>query len=143
MVMISPKGNKMSYMLQLHFMVSNNVAEYEALLHGLHIAILMGLHRLLVRGDSNLIIQQVMKAWDMKDPRMMAYCTVVCRLEGHYNSLEVHHIKCTDNTVANTLARVGAFRELLPLDIFIEHLHQPSIKVWSQTWSQIQNPGAQ
>ena len=34
-VLTSPKGDKLSYVLQIHFDCSNNVAEYEALLHGL------------------------------------------------------------------------------------------------------------
>ena len=34
-VLTSPKGEKLSYVLQIHFDCSNNVAEYEALLHGL------------------------------------------------------------------------------------------------------------
>ena len=32
-VLISPKGDKMQYVLQIHFTCTNNVAEYEALLH--------------------------------------------------------------------------------------------------------------
>ena len=31
----SPKGDKLRYTLQIHFAASNNVAEYEALIHGL------------------------------------------------------------------------------------------------------------
>ena len=34
----NPQGDKLSYVLQIHFKATNNVAEYEALLHGLHIA---------------------------------------------------------------------------------------------------------
>jgi ribonuclease HI len=34
----SPKGDELSYILQIHFPTTNNIAEYEALLHGLHIA---------------------------------------------------------------------------------------------------------
>ena len=37
-VLKSPKGDKLSYVLQIHFNATNNVAEYEALLHGLHMA---------------------------------------------------------------------------------------------------------
>jgi hypothetical protein len=33
-VLTSPKGDKLQYMLQMHFRASNNVAEYEALEHG-------------------------------------------------------------------------------------------------------------
>ena len=37
-VLRNPQGDKMSYVLQIHFKATNNVAEYEALLHGLHLA---------------------------------------------------------------------------------------------------------
>ena len=37
-VLTSPKGNKLKYALQIHFAASNNIAEYEALIHGLWLA---------------------------------------------------------------------------------------------------------
>ena len=52
LLFISPLGVHMRYMVQLHFAASNNVAEYEALVNGLHIAIELGVWRLDVRGDS-------------------------------------------------------------------------------------------
>jgi hypothetical protein len=35
----SPKGECFKYVLQMHFLASNNAAEYEALLHSLRITI--------------------------------------------------------------------------------------------------------
>ena len=52
LVFISPLGLRMRYMVQLHFPSSNNVAEYEALINGLRIAIELGIRRLDIRGDS-------------------------------------------------------------------------------------------
>ena len=43
---------RMRYMVRLHFPSSNNVAEYEALVNGLHIAIELGIRRLDIWGDS-------------------------------------------------------------------------------------------
>jgi ribonuclease HI len=40
----SPKGESFKYVLQMHFLASNNVAEYEALLHGLWIATALSIH---------------------------------------------------------------------------------------------------
>jgi hypothetical protein len=34
----SPKGKTLKYILQMHFLASSNAAEYEALLHGLRVA---------------------------------------------------------------------------------------------------------
>jgi ribonuclease HI len=40
---ISPKGEQLKYVLQILWEVSNNEAEYEALLHGLHLVISLGI----------------------------------------------------------------------------------------------------
>ena len=61
LVFVSPLGVHMRYMVRLHFPSSNNAAEYEAIINGLHIAIELGIRRLDVRGDSQLVTDQVMK----------------------------------------------------------------------------------
>ena len=43
LVFVSPLGVRMRYMVHLHFPSSNNVAEYEALINGLRIAIELGI----------------------------------------------------------------------------------------------------
>ena len=53
---IFPSRDKLQYVLRIHFSVSNNAAEYEACLHGLRIAIELGVKRLLVYGDFALVI---------------------------------------------------------------------------------------
>ena len=61
LVFVSTLGMRMRYMIRLHFLACNNVAEYEALLNGLRIAIELGIWRLDIRGDSQLVVEQVMK----------------------------------------------------------------------------------
>ena len=63
----------MRYVIRLHFPTSNNMAEYEALLSGLCIALELGVKRLDVCGDSQLVIDQVMKESSCHDPKMEAY----------------------------------------------------------------------
>jgi hypothetical protein len=70
----SPKGESVKYVLQMHFPASNNTAEYEALLHGLRIATALGIHRLKVLGDSLLIINQANKEWSCLDDKSLLYC---------------------------------------------------------------------
>ena len=45
LLFISPLGDHMRYVIRLHFPASNNMAEYEALLSGLLIAIELGVKR--------------------------------------------------------------------------------------------------
>jgi len=41
-VLISPNGSRLRYVIRLHFLASNNAAEYEALINGLLITIELG-----------------------------------------------------------------------------------------------------
>ena len=52
LVFILPLKVCMRYMVCIHFPSSNNVAEYEALINGLRIAIELGIRRLDVQGHS-------------------------------------------------------------------------------------------
>jgi hypothetical protein len=52
LLFVSPLGNHLRYVIRLHFPVSNNVTEYEAMVNGLSIAIELGVQRLDARGDS-------------------------------------------------------------------------------------------
>jgi ribonuclease HI len=72
-VLTSPKGDKLQYGLQMHFRASNNIAEYEALVHGLKLAKEVGIRRILCFGDSDLVVRQVSGEWDAKDANMASY----------------------------------------------------------------------
>ena len=41
-VLISPDGSRLHYVICLHFLASNNTVEYEALINGLRITIELG-----------------------------------------------------------------------------------------------------
>ena len=53
---ITPTKDMLRYILRIHFPASNNAAEYEACLHGLRIAVELGVKRLMVYEDSALAI---------------------------------------------------------------------------------------
>ena len=55
---ISPNKDKLCYVLRILFPASNNVAEYKACLHGIRLAVKLGVKRLYVHGDSALVINQ-------------------------------------------------------------------------------------
>jgi hypothetical protein len=72
-ILISPKGDKLHYVLQIHFTTSNNVAEYESLIHELKLAKEIGIWRILCFGDSDLMVHQVSRDWDGNDANMASY----------------------------------------------------------------------
>jgi hypothetical protein len=58
---IAPGGEQLKYALQLLFLASNNAAEYEALIHGLNIVVSLSIKKLMVYGDSLVVISQINK----------------------------------------------------------------------------------
>jgi ribonuclease HI len=128
LLFISPLGKHLRYVLRLHFPASNNVAEYEALVNGLRIAIELGVRRLDAHGDSQLVIDQVMKNSHYRDPKMEAYCDEVWCLEDKFFRLELNHIARRYNETADELAKIASGRTTVPPDVFSRDLHQPSVK---------------
>ena len=71
---------------------SNNAVEYEALLHGLRMAVSMGIQRLEVCGDSNLVISKINGDFDAKDAKIASYRNAVLKMSARFEGLEFHHI---------------------------------------------------
>jgi ribonuclease HI len=126
-LLISPKGEQLKYVLQIFWKVSNNNAEYEALLHGLRLAISLGTKWLLVYGDSAVVINQVNKSWDRNKENMDAYCLEVRKLENKFYGLEFHHVVRDNNVAADVLSKLGSTRAQVLVRVFVHELHAPSI----------------
>jgi hypothetical protein len=120
------------YILQMHFPASNNAAEYEALLHGLRITTSLDIQRLKVLGDLMLVINQANKEWSCLDKKMMTYCQELRKLGNNFNRLEYYHVLHGRIEVADELAKLNSSRGTMPLGVFMQELHEPSI---SQTLS--------
>jgi ribonuclease HI len=114
LLFISPLGEHMRYAVRLHFPVSNNMVEYEALLCGLKIAIETGIKRLDVRGDSQLVINQVTKNVSCHDDKMEAYCNAVRALEDKFYRIELNHVPRRYNEEADELAKITSGRIIVP-----------------------------
>jgi ribonuclease HI len=121
-LLISPKGEQLKYVLQIFWKVSNNKAEYEALLHGLRLAASLGIKRLLVYGDSAVVINQVKKSWDRNKENMDAYYLEVCKLENKFYGLEFHHVVHDNNVAADVLSKLGSTHTQVPAGVFIHEL---------------------
>jgi ribonuclease HI len=129
LLFISPLGKHVRYVLRLHFPASNNVAKYEALANCLRIAIELGVRRLDARGDSQLVIDQVMKNSHCRDQKMEAYCDEVRRLEDKFHGLELNHVARRYNETADELAKIASGRMAVPPDVFSKDIYQPFVKV--------------
>jgi ribonuclease HI len=88
----------------MHFpreQATNNTAEYEGLLAGLRIAIDLGIRKLIIRGDSQLVVRQVNK--DYQSPLMEAYIDEVRKLEEHFDGLQAEHVPRAQNWIVDDM----------------------------------------
>jgi probable phosphoglycerate mutase len=127
LLFVSPLGEHMRYALRLHFPASNNMTEYEALLCGLKIAIKIGIKRLDVQGDSQLVIDQVMKNASCHDDKMEAYYKAVQALEDRFYDIELNYVPRQYNEVADELAKIASGRITVPPNVFARDITQPSV----------------
>jgi hypothetical protein len=104
---ISPKGEQLKYVLQILFEVYNNKAN----------------KRLLVYGDSLLVVQQVNKEWDINKETLDAYMAEIRKLENKFSGLEIHHVDRDDNQGADVLSKLGSTRANVPPRLFVQELH--------------------
>jgi ribonuclease HI len=127
-LLISPTGEQLKYILQIFWKVSNNEAEYEALLHGLRLTASLGIKQLLVYSDSAVVINQVNKSWDRNKENMDTYCLEVRKLENKFYGLEFHHVVRDNNVAADVLSKLGSTRAQVPAGVFVHELDAPSIQ---------------
>jgi hypothetical protein len=83
--------------------------------------------RLLVYGDSAVVINQVNKSWDRNKENMDAYCLEVRKLENKFYGLEFHHVVRDNNVAADVLSKLGSTHAQVPAGVFVHELHAPSI----------------
>jgi ribonuclease HI len=134
-VFTSPKGDKLLYVLQIHFHTSNNVAEYEALVHGLKLAKEIGIRRILCFGDSDLVVHQVSGEWDAKDANMASYRFYVQHLCRFFKGYEFHHVPRGNNDEADRLSKIGSTKQEIPAGVSLEVIRKPSIKLSPESGS--------
>jgi ribonuclease HI len=125
---VTPSEDELHYVLRIHFLASNNAAEYEAALHGLRIIAELGVKHLIICGDSTLVINQVNKDWSCTSEKMDAYCTKIRKVEGKFYGIEFHHVIHDANQATDCLSKIRSTRAQVLTGVFVQDLMTPSIK---------------
>ncbi|XP_071712914.1 uncharacterized protein [Rutidosis leptorrhynchoides] len=84
LVLASPSGEEHTYALRFIFDVTNNEAEYEALLAGLNIARKMNIVKLRVFTDSQLVANQFNGSFEAHDPSMRKYLQLLKEMAARF-----------------------------------------------------------
>jgi ribonuclease HI len=83
---------------------TNNVAEYQALLHALRYAIAHGARRLKVFSDSELVVRQISGAYRVRHPDMIGLHREAAELMRRFEEVSVSHVPRAQNREADRLA---------------------------------------
>nr|AAL91598.1 Putative gag-pol precursor [Oryza sativa Japonica Group] len=87
-ILTSPSGDQFKHAIHLNFRATNNTAEYEGLLGGIRAAAALGVKRLIVKGDSELVTNQVHKYYKCSNHKLSKYLAKVRKLEKRFDGIE-------------------------------------------------------
>jgi len=86
---------------------TNNAAEYTGLCIGLQAAIRLGIRKIAVKGDSQLVIRQILGEYKVKSPGLLALYQQAKTMESNFESISYHHIYRNQNARADALSNEG------------------------------------
>ncbi|XP_072054425.1 uncharacterized protein [Arachis hypogaea] len=107
-ILESPTGFFYEQSIKFKFPVSNNQAEYEALLGRLALAKEVGATRLEVCSDSQVVTSQINGTYQVRDSLLQKYLEKVRELTGQFEEVLVQHVPRERNTRADLLSKLAS-----------------------------------
>jgi ribonuclease HI len=86
---------------------TNNVAEYKALINGLEKAKSLGIKRIKIYLDSELLVRQMNGIYRVKNKNLISLWGQAKRLSGYFDSCTITHVRRELNAEADALAGQG------------------------------------
>lgn len=124
-----PNGFLLEHALVFKFHVSNNQAEYEALVAGLQLAKDMGVQELICRTDSRLVVGQMTGEFQVKDDQLLRYFHRASTLAAGFHKLQIQHIPRESNAGVDLLSKLSQGKEKGQLTTIIRQvLLQPTFE---------------
>ncbi|XP_075492604.1 uncharacterized protein LOC142530670 [Primulina tabacum] len=106
-VIIAPSAEKIKLALRIDSRVTNNEAEYEAVLSGLQAAQEVGASRVIIYSDSQLVAQQIKGAYETKDEKLLKYLKLITALAATFTDWSIEQIPREENGEADNLAKMA------------------------------------
>jgi ribonuclease HI len=103
----TPEGAELARLYGYLGPASNNVAEYQALLHGLRWALSRGARRVHVFSDSELVVRQMSGAYRVKHPAMVPLHREARALGSRFEEFRLAHVRREQNKEADRLANLA------------------------------------
>lgn len=106
-VLLDPEGEVRLQEKAFLGQTTNNVAEYRALLLGLQQARKLGIRKLRIHSDSELLVRQINGVYRVKQPHLLALWREACQELQRFETCEVVHVPREMNRQADRLANQG------------------------------------
>ncbi|KAL5579000.1 hypothetical protein UlMin_011442 [Ulmus minor] len=107
-VLTGPESQVLTKTCKLLYSCSNNEAEYEALIVGMEMAEKEDVKRLIIKGDSRLVIQQLKGAFAVKEPALVKYRTKAQQILQKFQAYRLEHVARSQNRYADALATLAS-----------------------------------
>ncbi|XP_071718925.1 uncharacterized protein [Rutidosis leptorrhynchoides] len=128
LVLTNPSGEEHTYALRFNFDVTNNEAEYEALLAGLNMAHKMNIMQLRAYVDSQLVANQFNGSFEAHELSMQKYLKIVQEFEKKFEFFELSQVSRSQNKKADALSKLVALIFLhFQKQVWVEELPNKSI----------------
>ena len=116
--------------MKFEFKTSNNQAEYEAIIAGLHLALELDVTKLICKSDSRLVIGQLTEEYDVRENLLQQYYHFVKNLLNRFGEVSFHHVRRENNTRADTLSRLATVKQKgVHRSVIHVTLNKPSVGV--------------
>ena len=126
-VITTPEGDAVECAMRFDFKVTNNQAEYEALLAGLRVCIALGADELEIYSDSQVVVNQVLDEYQAREEHMIAYLDIAKRLLRKFKMYKIFQIPREKNKKADALSKLAsATMSIRSKAIPVAHLTKPS-----------------
>jgi ribonuclease HI len=106
-VIFDPEGETVRELSRYLGKATNNVAEYAGLLMGLEEALKLGITRLRVESDSELLVRQLNGIYRVKEPRLIELHSKARELLRRFEAYRIMHVRREQNRIADRLANQG------------------------------------
>ena len=115
-LLISLHGDHISRSVSLAFSNSypatNNIVEYEACILGLETALELGIRRMEIFGDSNLVIRQIQVDWKTRGLKLRPYNAYLELLVERFDDLSYTHLSRVQNQFVDALATLASMIDI-------------------------------
>ncbi|XP_073298515.1 uncharacterized protein [Primulina huaijiensis] len=133
-------GERFKLALRIDSRVTNNEAEYEAVLAGLQAAREVGASRVIIYSDCQLVAQQIKGTYEAKNEKMLKYLGLITARAASFIDWSIEQISREYNREADTLAELAASksdistREILCLTRLVLSVDEEVPPIQKSSW---------